>query len=574
MEDIAGLGAFILLAGIYLFFAAQANSDLTAGRFILSMDERLTFDGVRNILHPHDLRSWAYAVINGGDQRYGRSLWNLSAFASFLPDRIWGDPALIIVDRMTQAIFLLGADILFCLTFARGWLYRLLLLFVLLAMPYASYYATLPKPEPLQLLFLAIFLSLHQRRGFSFGPHWLVLGLAFGTKISTLPAVLVFALAAAYQEAKPRGRGVTLDQSIKTGSYFVAGLALAVPTLLVAIIPMLVLYHAWRSSRWAVNGVAVKLAVLALAAGAGILLGHTGIRHWVGQTFLNTAHGDDQAGINALSWAGYFLQTWLGPVVLLNVALALVAMLFVLLHLVQDFKDNGWKKIQPGLLLVVVGMILNLSIFVGAHRLWGFYLVPGMSLLLVGLVSLAEYHIARAGSWQKILRPAAAASLFLMLLSAAFWASGDYAEFEGISRRTQDPDYRREFATYQAVTDFLGTYAKSQKKMLDVSYDPILFPPDDNPQYRITEFWGPYTNWDAHPDVIIFAADHTAAGKPYPAGSPEYRAYTAERAGYAQFVIEPGQACRQQQCYERDVRLPDGGEILVRKVQAAKAPLP
>jgi len=53
------------------------------------MDERITFDGVRNILHPDSLRHFIWSVFDGGDHRYGRSLWNSMAIFSFVPRFEW-----------------------------------------------------------------------------------------------------------------------------------------------------------------------------------------------------------------------------------------------------------------------------------------------------------------------------------------------------------------------------------------------------------------------------------------------------------------------------------------------------
>ena len=68
-RNIAGLAGIFLLSAVYLFFAAHANTDLTAGRFVLFMDERLTFDGVRAVLHPHGLNMSGRWVGLGYDGR-------------------------------------------------------------------------------------------------------------------------------------------------------------------------------------------------------------------------------------------------------------------------------------------------------------------------------------------------------------------------------------------------------------------------------------------------------------------------------------------------------------------------
>ena len=135
---------------------------------------------------------------------------------------------------------------------------------LLLVVPYSDYYFTSPKPEPLELALLAVFLWLHKRRGYSFGPHWLVLGLAFGTKISALPLVLLFGLASAVQDGKWRGRALNLDEAVDTAAFFFAGLALAVPMLLKPVCFALALIYA---GRWLIPRAwtSVKLLILAAA---------------------------------------------------------------------------------------------------------------------------------------------------------------------------------------------------------------------------------------------------------------------------------------------------------------------
>ena len=84
------------LVMVYLYTSWRANTDLTVGRFALFMDERITFDGVKNILHPAGIQNFFWSILNGGDQRYGRSLWNSLGFISAVPEYIWGDSGQIL----------------------------------------------------------------------------------------------------------------------------------------------------------------------------------------------------------------------------------------------------------------------------------------------------------------------------------------------------------------------------------------------------------------------------------------------------------------------------------------------
>lgn len=147
----------ITVMAFYLPLTISANTDLAAGRFALFMDERITFDGVKKILHPNDISQFIYSVGNGGDHRYGRSLWNSIAIFSAIPERLFGDSGQIIASRMLQVILIIASYLVFGFGILRSWFLRLVLLVAMLTIPFSDYYMTIPKPEPLQLFFLAIF---------------------------------------------------------------------------------------------------------------------------------------------------------------------------------------------------------------------------------------------------------------------------------------------------------------------------------------------------------------------------------------------------------------------------------
>lgn len=149
--------ACVAVLVFYVRLAILANSDLAAGRFVLFMDERITFDGVKNILHPTDLEQFFYSIFDGGDHRYGRSLWNSVAIFSAIPEKIFGASGQIVATRILQVILIISSYCVIAFGILRSWFLRFVLLFVMLTIPYSDYYVTMPKPEPLQLLFLTIF---------------------------------------------------------------------------------------------------------------------------------------------------------------------------------------------------------------------------------------------------------------------------------------------------------------------------------------------------------------------------------------------------------------------------------
>ena len=179
---------------VALYFTTKANLDLTEGRYALFMDERITFDGVKELLHPKSFLAFIDTVIDGKDHRYGRILWNISALFAFIPEKLWGASGQIVAIRFTQAMIQLVAYGLLVFTLIRSWILRGLALLLLVALPYTAYFATMPKPEPIQLLCLALFLAFSARNQFRFGYYWVFLGLAFGAKISTLTLLPLFIL--------------------------------------------------------------------------------------------------------------------------------------------------------------------------------------------------------------------------------------------------------------------------------------------------------------------------------------------------------------------------------------------
>ena len=149
-----------IVAFIFIFVfscALWANLDMIDGRFALYMDERITFDGIKRILHPAGIKDFIFAVAHGSDHRYGRILWYAQAFFSYLPERLFGDSGQIIAGRVWQTLLIMASCSIWIFGIIRtDWL-RIVMALTLLSIPYTSYYMTMPKPEPLQIFFLSYF---------------------------------------------------------------------------------------------------------------------------------------------------------------------------------------------------------------------------------------------------------------------------------------------------------------------------------------------------------------------------------------------------------------------------------
>ena len=81
-------------------------------------------------------------------------------------------------------------------------------------------------------------------------------------------------------------------------------------------------------------------------------------------------------------------------------------------------------------------------------------------------------------------------------------------------------------------------------------------------KYYFVEFWGPYVQWSGEPDVIIFSSHDTPMGLPFPEESPLYSEFLKAREGYAKHVTDKGFKCKLKPCFVRELKLPNGGEVL------------
>ncbi len=560
---------------LFVYLAARANVDLSAGRFALYMDERITFDGVSRILGPASLKDFLWAIVDGGDQRYGRSLWNLTAIVSAIPRWIWGEQGQVIAGRMIQTVLLVGSVLLLALGLLRSWFNRVVTTIVVLSIPYASYYATMPKPEPLQIFFLSIFLVFYARRQLAFGWYWVFAGLAFGTKISTLPILCVLAAGSIAASLWGRDSFFNLSQIRNALLWFCLGLTAAVPILAGPFLLWTTTYIAvnqakdkrrWQRLAWL--GITFFLALISVIASK-----RPG-KVWIESTFLNTGHGGDQVSINFGGWVSYLFSEWFVTPGLLGQILALMLLIFVVgfgiwvLKFREEFPNN-----TVGFLLCISGLTLNLSIFSSVQRLWGMYLFPGTVLIVVGACVMYEAlredsTVLMRSKFITSLRISGWVTLVLMLsVALRYWWPHLSDEFGSLAARTESADYAEQYNTYAQILDVLERHSQNADRPLRVIFTPSLFPPPKSSKYEIVEFWGPYTQWDDPADLLIFGQINTPRGRATPPDSLEYSAYLAERSGYSIHVAPSGGQCKVDPCYELEATLPNGGEILrIRKV--------
>ena len=552
----------------FIVVSAFANSDLTVGRFALFMDERITFDGVRAILKAESFADFVYAIGDGGDNRYGRILWYSMAIVSWLPELVFGAPGQIIASRMFQSVLLGAAIALLAFGLFRTTLARLTFASIALLIPFTSYYSSMPKPEPLQMLLLALFFFVAFRKETRkfFGWHWILLGLAFGAKISTLPAIAVILLVSLMTVREKSSAKVKFQSAL----YFIAGLGIAVPTLalpagLIAVAGFV--YQKLDSGKFSHTNYVLTL----LALVGSIALGFQAqLSFWIAQTFLNTGHGADQESINFFSWIQYLLFEWLSQSPWLSIPLAISWGIFIVL-VASTFRRGSFSIKNPelpGLLVFATGTALSISIMLTAQRLWGMYLFPGFLLQLAGIFALIDssrfhkFNLLGRPSWLSKLT-AGLVVLATFFVTAFSWLPSELTKYSELTSRTQSSSYKADYESYLELEDFLNNHRKDNDQKMVVLVSPGLFHRESDNRYEVFEFFGPYSYWSERPDVLVLSQANTPQGTPYPSDSPEFDRYLQEQAGYAAQVKTSISDCLAEPCFQIAENLANGGQILV-----------
>lgn len=581
---------------IYCYFVSQANLDLLNGRYALFMDEQITFDGVSKILHPNSFSMFIDHVIDGGDHRYGRVLWNLSSLASVIPERIWGVSGQIFATRMTQAIIQLAAFFVLSFNFLHSWILRGLALWALVTLPHTPYYATMPKPEPLQLLFLAIFLTLAFKHNLRFGYYWLFLGLAFGAKISVLTVFPLLILIGLLQQfGNPEWVDFPVPIAIHrwlnfffrlglvgfgtyqviygyTNHQFIAlsiGLACVFYPFLIRSIQQ---YHcftipfAWfRTFGIFILGFGIAVPVVLFKIPQGVIA-------WYGWTFQMTTHGFDDKSNTALTWIKYIFSGWTSAPIHLLIGLlilvgAMVITCFVLSSLSKAPVKRPWPVTlnqfithQHGILLMLISMCLFIPILVLVKRIWGFYLHVGIAILIVALLNICEQLLM-----SKSARPYSRSfqiGLTLIFLSLQTYTTFFYmlpsmaSELKLSAQRTSTPEFQKKQAEYSYLVRFLNQVADATDKPLKIAYDAYIFLPDFTDQWEVILFYGPFTDWQAEPDLIVIDLSTESCIRftnpidcPPPSTSTSHEAWRLANQGFKKYVSTPGKPCQSNLCY-------------------------
>ncbi len=344
----------ILFSTIFLTIAAILNLQFLDGaninHTIAGHDEYLTVREVYSILNPLSWKHFFLAIIGGDILYYGRVVFYTDALFAWLPYKIWGLEGMVYAIRMTHSVWLLLGLLILNATFLKNTLHKFLFLFGSFGLYYTLYFIQMPKPEPLQLVFLALFVRGFIKKEYQFGLHFIWLGLAFAAKVNAM-VILPFMFVIPVIQYWKSGLKPLFTQTLKGIAWFFTGFFVGIPCLLLS--PIQPVY----------------------------------LQTYLKKTIFGADRAYDDPNLNPLDWIeGGIGSSYLGISFLGYVFVTLVLGL-VIYQLLSFIKK---KSIEKQNIIFLLGVVFSLSILFLSKRLWPHYLWTGYVFLWLGLIHFAQ----------------------------------------------------------------------------------------------------------------------------------------------------------------------------------------
>ncbi len=575
----------LIPALLFCALAAYSNADLREGRAFLFMDEQISVDEALWLFSATSFGDLLFRIVHGQDLRYGQIFHVASAAVAHLPYRWWGEPGLIVAIRMWNAALLAAAYVVFGWAALRTTAARVAAITLACLLPSSAYYSTVPKPEPMQLLCLSIaMLLLVRRRRADFWP-WFFVGLGFGAKISTLPALAVLACisfvldrsqAPALTAPRPLaamrlllsivalGMGAAVlgyeerfgivARVLLGGMLIVLGLSFA---LLRARVDARLALHP-HLLRW-LGRAGSFLTGFFVAVPCVIAFFPVRTQNWFGSTFLNTTHGADDSAVGPLAWLRFIFTGWSDAPALVVGLVATGTLLAVGLFLASECRTRvAHADVVTGpLAFLAAGAALGASIVLSVHRVWDFYLHPAAVFVLFGAAAVLE----RLGSSPRERRLALAVVAGWSALGLGDLLPAALRKHDALAHRTATAAFVAKRAQLDAVTSFVDARQAALGRPIAVLLTPDLFQPQSTRLVTYTRFWGHDVEWQGPYAVLVVLRSGAPGG---PALSPSSREYEAQRRYWREWEqhVSPEGSCREPPCYRVRADVSDG-EILV-----------
>lgn len=500
---------------IYGYFYFFALTDLSEKAYWLFMDERISYDGIFTIYHPDSFKGFFDSLFFGGDLRYGRLFWNMNALISYIPHLIFGEQGQIIATRFAQMVFLFLAYYILIKTFVENRYHQLIAFVVLITLPNTAYFIIEPKPEPLQLFFLSMFLMYAFKNHWRIKPYIILLGIGLGLKISLIPITFILILCFIYlnrsdvffkrEFSNIKLSAISLSFSILLATIYLKFIESKIVDLLGVNSP----YYQKIISRPSLNKLASTLVgfstqtsyqlkfiivfFIILILSTLCLMVYRNISNNILKLFLNIFfgvvictpcillipinfkylgfliannkldHGADMASINYVSWLKFtFFEIFNAPflVIFSIVFLPIISFAFM------SFKYKNKAFIFKGLLLFCMILLSLMPIFLNVKRLWAHYVHVGFVIVIIFYFFNLKYYKKTYAVLLILLVP------FIMIL---FGTKQTIHNFEIYSTRTKSVNFKLNNDEYVKSIELLNNYDLKNKVIV---WDPTLYFPD------------------------------------------------------------------------------------------------
>lgn len=371
----------------FVVYAAALNSQLLDASNIhvriAGHDEYLTVRQVYSILEPASWKHFVMAVISGEKLYYGRVMFYVDALLAYIPYKIWGVDGMILAIRMTHAVVLAFGLLILAQTFINSKGYKLLFLIFCGLGFYSNYFIMMPKPEPFQLLFLALFLKYWKQADWKFGKSFFWLGMAYGAKFNILFALPIIGLICLIPSLQP------WTDKLKT-----IGKNKIRPFLL--------------SIVWFFGGLIVAIPCLILIPAKPIVL-----QTYINHTFLGSGQIDDDPSVTWFQWlfnsySFYFWGINWGAVVFLILVGTVAFVIF------KHWRKT--KRVTDEFPILLISLSLFVPVILLTKRLWPHYLWTA-HILFVLLFFMFMQNILLEKKLKLVFNFAVVASLLLVSIS-------------------------------------------------------------------------------------------------------------------------------------------------------------
>jgi len=468
---------FAVFSAWWMNAMSGANVEVSEGRYMLHADELVTFDGVKRVYREDSFKG-KFDKIIGPDQRYGRPVWYSALLSSFIGDSIAGEKGQIIATRLLFAAMTFISVVLLTLAIVKDRIWQIITIITGVTLPYMAYYATMPKPEPLVFLFLAGSLFCLCKRPNNIAFLFFFLGLAFGTKISVLPAIFTLGGLSLLRYSVSYPMMKSMRATLKSFLAFFTGWIIAVPIL--------------------------------------VFGGKDGINSYLKQTWQNRTHGADADAVGIVDWMGYISNTAFfgeGRLITLLVigffsVLSIAPLLLLMSRAPKKTTYEFVKKIirsEEAIIAVVylTGCGFLLSIVVSVSRLWGFYLLPGTLFILIAAIAgteslLYQREIKNIRFKFGVLSVAAVA----IAITSFYGIKSSHNNFQLYANRSESDMHKLKLEKFEYMQSFSNAVSEKISRRTENIFNGSLWQPNTTEKARFSPVYGRYKGWKNPLDVI------------------------------------------------------------------------